>query len=418
MPGLVPAWAEDLFRVARAAFIADKYIRRSTAVDNWTRHIHLSVPVTDPERWGSPVASAHFTTLLQTLTADVWEVSFRAFRPEYTCEALPLAYERQVSEVALLSGGLDSLSWAATRAGAGGTSAQGLVFVMFREISLDAVQQRVYASVRRLRPTRDISLVPLRQTPKGDGSGDRLETSARTRGLLYTTGAVRIATAHRVRIVHVPENGQLALNPPLTPARAAACSTRSVHPWTLHHLNALMAEISAGDGAVTVVNPLGQLTKGEVCRAALDAGLRAAELEGTVSCGKPPIRQGQGLTMANCGVCYPCLVRRSGLLHSVGFDRTVYEVEPWSLGADSERDEDWRALQRRLCRPHTLSDLLGDTPLPPGTDAKAALDVLVRGWGELSGLLEFALRAQPVSAASGMAWPDVEALSDEAAPGV
>ncbi|MFI6583529.1 hypothetical protein [Embleya sp. NPDC050493] len=394
LPGLAPAWADDLFRVARTAFVADKRIRRDTAADNWTRRIRLSVPVSDPDLWASPGPISHLTALLQTLTGDLWEVRFRAFRPEYTYETLPFADEPRASEVSLLSGGLDSLSWAATRASTGKAHGRRLLFVMFREISLDDLQLRVYASVRRLGHNREMCLVRLRQTSKGDGTGDRLETSARTRGLLYATGAVRIAAAHRVDRVNVPENGQLALNSPLTAARAAACSTRSVHPWTLHHLNALVQELSPDRDAVRAVNPLADMTKGEVCRAALDAGLEPAELVDTLSCGKPPIRQGRGLTsgqglsMANCGACYPCLVRRSGLLHAMGADRTEYEVAPWSLPDGSERDEDWLALQRRLRTPPTLHDLLTDTPLPPAVDLGAAMGVLTRGWGELRELLE------------------------------
>lgn len=33
LPGRVPGWADDLFRIARTAFIADKRIRRTTVPD-------------------------------------------------------------------------------------------------------------------------------------------------------------------------------------------------------------------------------------------------------------------------------------------------------------------------------------------------------------------------------------------------
>ncbi|MFD8864060.1 hypothetical protein ACFV1F_06665 [Streptomyces sp. NPDC059590] len=238
LPGPVPDWAEDLFRVARAAFIADKYVRRTEVRDRWTRRISLAVPVTEHERWGSAAVRTHLTALLQVLTGDLWNVDFRPLTGHYVEEALVSPDEPRALEVALFSGGLDSLSWAATRSRA--DDSRPLLLVMFREIGLLRLQRRVYKAVERLAGARPVLLLPMSQTPAGDGSGARLETSSRTRGLLYAAGAIRAATAHGVGTVHVPKNGQLALNPPLTPARSAACSTRSVHPRTLGSLNALV----------------------------------------------------------------------------------------------------------------------------------------------------------------------------------
>lgn len=269
LPGPVPDWAEDLFRVARAAFIADKYTRRSGARDRWTRSVRLSVPVTEYGRWQSAGAGIELTGLLQVLTADLWDVEFRPLTGHGVHEAMPYSGNRHASEVAVFSGGLDSLSWAATRARA--SDARPLLLVMFSETKLLGLQRRVLQSVERLPGARPVLLLQMGQTPKGDGSGLRLESSSRTRGLLYAAGAIRAAAAHQVAVVHIPENGQLALNPPLTPARSAACSTRSVHPWTLTRLNALIDAVAGAHGTVHVVNPWATMTKGEVCKAGSDS---------------------------------------------------------------------------------------------------------------------------------------------------
>jgi hypothetical protein len=391
LPGLVPGWADELFRVARAAFIADKYVRRARVQDRWSRRIRLSVPVSQPERWHGTAAQDHLTALLQLLTGDKWHIEFRRLGHRFVQDALLEIPQPQASEVALFSGGLDSLSWAATRARA--DDAQPLLLVMFREIGLLRLQRRVYAAVRQLERTRDVLLLPLSQTPRGDGSKTRLETSSRTRGLLYATGAIRAATGHGVTTVHVPENGQLALNPALTAARSGALSTRSVHPWTLHHLNAVVQAIAGADNAVRIVNPWALLTKGEVCLAATATCLPVSALEDSLSCGKPPSRRRKGPHNANCGVCFPCLVRRSGLLRANGYDRTDYETEPWSAGLSPERTDDWRALQRWLLKRFSLIDLLTDRPLPPEADASAAYDVVRRGRKELAQLLRMAKEA-------------------------
>jgi hypothetical protein len=397
LPGPVPDWAEDLFRVARASFIADKYVRRTGVRDRWTRRISLTVPVAEHERWQSAAVRTHFTALLQTLTGDLWSVDFRPLTGHRVEEAMIFPDDPRASEVALFSGGLDSLSWAATRSCT--DDSRPLLLVMFREIGLLRLQQRVYKAVERLGGPRPVILLPMSQTPAGDGSGLRLETSSRTRGLLYAAGAIRAATAHGVVTVHIPENGQLALNPPLTAARSAACSTRSVHPRTLDRLNTLIAAVGDAGSAVRVVNPLAQLTKGEVCKAGRDAGLTPSDLESTLSCGKPPTRRSGGPPIANCGVCFPCLVRRSGLLHANGTDDTRYEVSPWANDLPLNRSTDWRALQRWLLGRYTLTDVLTDTPLPPGTDPASALDVIRRGREELARLLQPAAAIEAAGAA-------------------
>ncbi|MFJ9995545.1 7-cyano-7-deazaguanine synthase [Streptomyces werraensis] len=397
LPGPVPDWAEDLFRVARAAFIADKYVRRTGVRDRWTRRIRLAVPVTEHERWQSTAVHTHLTALLQILTGDLWNVDFRPLTGHQVEEAMIFPDDPRASEVALFSGGLDSLSWAATRSRA--DDPRPLLLVMFREIGLLRLQQRVYNAVERLDGPRPVMLLPMSQTPAGDGSRLRLETSSRTRGLLYAAGAIRAATAHGVGTVHIPENGQLALNPPLTPARSAACSTRSVHPWTLGRLNALVTAVSDGGSAVRVVNPLTRLTKGEVCSAARDAGLTPSDLESTLSCGRPPARRSGGPPLANCGVCFPCLVRRSGLLHANGIDGTQYEALPWADDLPFDRGADWRALQRWLLGRYTLTDVLTDTPLPPDTDPAAAFDLIRRGREELALLLQIADAGEATDAA-------------------
>lgn len=395
LPGPVPDWAEDLFRVARAAFAADKTFRRTDSPDGWTRHITLSVPVADPALWASEAAQHRLRAVLETLSADVWAVEFRVLdrtrAPVH--ETLEIVEQHRASEVALFSGGLDSLCWAATRATAGDSNRE-LLLVRFREINLSQLQQQVFTSVKRLAPGRRPQLHKISQTLHGDNDPRRYEPSSRTRGLLYIAAAVRAAAAHGVSTVHVPENGQLALNPPLTPARIAACSTRSVHPWTLHHLNALLRTVNdTRRDLVQVVNPFARLTKGEVCAAGLTAGLTTADLANTVSCGYSPMRRKDGPKIANCGSCFPCLVRPSGLLHATNADETHYERTPWAAGLTKDTIRDWRALSRWLETPFTARDLMADTPMPDTIDITDAMAVITRGRTELERLRELGTRA-------------------------
>ncbi len=172
-----------------------------------------------------------------------------------------------------------------------------------------------------------------------------------------------------------------------------------MHPWTLRSLNALVAAVADAGSVVRVVNPLAWLTKGEVCRAARDACLTSSDLESTLSCGKPPARRSGGPPIANCGVCFPCLVRRSGLLHANGTDGTPYEALPWAKDLPLDRGTDWRALQRWLLGRYALTDVLTDTPLPPDTEPTMAFDLIRRGREELARLLQIADAAAAADAA-------------------
>ena len=108
-----PTWADDLHRIGRAVFAADERARRDATFDHWTRHMRLSVPVTAYEHWHP--ARPLLTSLLRTLTGDHWEVEFRN---SHLATNVPLTFDpdSRAAEVALFSGGLDSLSWAAQRA--------------------------------------------------------------------------------------------------------------------------------------------------------------------------------------------------------------------------------------------------------------------------------------------------------------
>ncbi|MBD0735468.1 7-cyano-7-deazaguanine synthase [Streptomyces sp. CBMA29] len=383
LEGPAPAWADDLLRVARAAFLADKLVAREPTADRWTRNLRLSVPVSEPERWQEDGGAGDVVeSLLGVLTGDRWELLTRVLPSQPAQAPLPSGRDWRPDEIALFSGGLDSLSWAAERAAVAG---QGpLLLVGFHEPKARDVQQRVHEAVKsRARESgrRVLRLTPS-QMPRGEGGRKTVELSSRPRGLLYVATAVRAAAASRVASVQIPENGQVALNPPLTAARTSALSTRSVHPWSLHLLNSAIRDIG---GAVTVTNPLARLTKGEVCRKALDARISPTVLADTLSCGHPPIRRGRKYT--NCGVCFPCLVRRSGILAACGFDATDYEKEPWDQKLSARRRRDWHALRLWLARPYGIRDIIADQPLPPDTDIASWLRVVRAGRAELRNLV-------------------------------
>ncbi|MEU5905354.1 7-cyano-7-deazaguanine synthase [Micromonospora sp. NPDC047467] len=364
-----PDWAQDLLQIARAAYLVDKLSLRDRSLDGWTRRLDLSVEVINPDAW-SPSTLQLLTRLLETLSADSWVITVRPGAQRWPQQARTTYTD--IEEIALFSGGLDSTAWAAERADV----ADGpLLLVSYFEPQWSRKQDQALTVITSS-ARRDIAQLKASQQVR---LRRKLEASARTRGLLYLATAIYLAAAHEVSQVAVPENGQLAINPPLTAARVAACSTKSVHPGTLHLLNSL---IRALGGAVTVVNPYLHLTKGQVCQRALSAGLSPTTLtQATVSCGHPP-RDRPNARHYHCGHCYPCLVRHSGLLAALGADSTPYKTDVWLLGDRADGAVDRRALQRWLSNPFSVRDLTTDTPLPGDVDPGPLLDVVERGRAE------------------------------------
>jgi hypothetical protein len=369
-----PEWADDLLRIARAVYLVDKRSLRPGGRDPWTRELHLWVQVTDKDRWQGD-ALAILEAVLRVLTADIWHVAVERGALPIDAQGRLDAY-KTASEVALFSGGLDSAAYAAQQAG---TPGGPLLLIGHDFAGAHEPQRRLYAAIEKLKnKQRDIDYRAVSDQPARHG--ERFETSTRSRGFLFAATAVYAAAAHGVPHAMVPENGQLAINPPLTPARLAACSTRSVHPWMLDRLNHLITAIG---GTVEVQNPFLYQTKGQVCRIAHNSGLSEGVLAQTVSCGNYPIhRQPAG----NCGYCYPCLIRRSGLHAALESDYTLYEHNLQAL-TTFDTAQHLLDLQRWLAQEFTSHDLIADMPLPKHINRPALLAMLTDGRTEITNML-------------------------------
>jgi 7-cyano-7-deazaguanine synthase in queuosine biosynthesis len=375
-----PEWAQDLWDVVIGAYLSDRLAPRKKADDRWTRHISLALPVTDVSRWTDECQTL-LADLLQTATGDRWHLEFRQWRRTRTIDDTDLYRDdatTHADQVALFSGGLDSTAYAATAAREGVNA----ILVSFSLQKLAAFQNEIYSDIARLGSgprLRTVDKLPMEVNPLKGRKRRSLEPSSRSRGLLFIATAVYLAAAYRAPRAVVPENGQLAINPPLSPARMASCSTRSVHPWVLEQINRLIRLLG---GSVEVVNPLLSLTKGDVCGLAQEAGLSAKALFDTISCGHPPFLYDDPLPL-HCGLCVACLLRRSGLHTALGYDNTRYEFADLR-SAPTKRLLNVAALARWSTTPYGMRDLLGDQPLPPDSDFIPLLEVLERGRSEIS----------------------------------
>jgi 7-cyano-7-deazaguanine synthase in queuosine biosynthesis len=378
-----PLWAQDFFRIARVVYLVDKLASRKKAPDGWTREITLAIQLANPEIWRPETLEK----VLCTLTSDIWELNFDSGATPRQDVAQPLEVLPKASEIALFSGGLDSAAYAAHRAHQDGalvlvahyTDDKGQQRSIFEEIP-----NRGKAVFLRQFHLQAIRVNSLQQSKRDNG----LELSTRSRGLLFIAAAVLVAAAHNVPKVVIPENGQMALNPPLAANRVGACSTRSVHPTSLELINGLIRDVG---GDVQVVNPFMTYTKAGVCSLARSSGLGVNALMKTVSCGRPPNRRRGGI-YHHCGCCLPCLVRRAGLWVALnGHDKTPYEENPWNKKASSE---DLIAVLHWLAVPFHPRDLVADMPLPATSSLTELTKVIEAGRQDMKLYLDAVLPAQ------------------------
>ncbi len=371
------AWARDLLMLVNAAYVADRLARYPHRAQ-WQREIHIDVPITEPGCWPGRALEV-LETILGYLSGDLWRIAVRdgsAFHPATQQE---LGERWRATEVALFSGGLDSTAGGAQIAGRPDGPA---LFVSYHHQATDDLQARILERLKKQVAKRDLYRVGV-ESGLEPGTGRSDHSQHRTRGLRFIGTGIYLAAAHGASELAVPENGQLALNPPLTPARAGPWSTRSVHPTVLQLINELIRLVG---GTVHVTNPLIDLTKGEVCALALECGLTDADLLLTNSCSKPASNL-DGAT--HCGACFACLVRRSGLLAAGIPDTTHYRYTFRDEPLNHVLKENLNALSRWLSGDFTRADLAVDLPLPAGV-ADRILPVIARGRQELAALLELA----------------------------
>lgn len=308
--------ARDLLDLAVAIYVADEGAARWRAQDRWTRSFELIVPVRSPRAWRR--AERNLTDTLSFLSGDryqfEWPERERLPRIGRHRTHLPLGFDA----ACLFSGGIDSLLGAYDLLKAGrrvlliGHAADGIT---------STAESRIYRGLLRLYPDK-VGFVRCwaRRARRRETEFDRsqmLEDTHRSRSFLFLSIAIAMATSCGIDEVFIPENGLIALNPPLGPARLGTLSTRTAHPRYLAAFNQLIYRLGIFEGAVR--NPFLFLSKTDMVEAADEACKPLLRL--TVSCAHAtnvPRWAGRG-DLEHCGYCVPCLYRRVAMI-AAGLD--------------------------------------------------------------------------------------------------
>lgn len=140
--------------------------------------------------------------------------------------------------------------------------------------------------------------------------GDKVEDTHRPRSFLFLALAVAAARAAEVSEITLPENGLIALNPPLGTSRLGSVSTRTAYPAFVSGFAGVVRAAHIFDGAIR--NPFLYQSKTDMVAAA-DPAIRSLLLE-SVSCSHAgALRWGGASAARHCGYCVPCIYRRIAL---------------------------------------------------------------------------------------------------------
>jgi 7-cyano-7-deazaguanine synthase in queuosine biosynthesis len=302
--------AADLLDIATVIYAIERQLP-SRGASNPNIRYELTVPVRDPVVWeGQP------TELLQELLGFLgnakWLVKFVRRYSNRADAAASNGDDRSLKRVALLSGGLDS----ACGAGAGFVSSHDTQLCSFYTRQKE-IQREIARTLGYQQPTQW----------RHKGVAGRGRSFYYRSFLFLTLGAVTAQTWGASEIVQF-ENGILASAIPPVPSDAM---TKHAHP-RLHYLLKRLLE-SILPGKWNIVNPLWLMTKRQAVKALEESvGQRTAAqiISITETCwnltaphafGIRRLRSQVKHVNEQCGVCIPCIIRRTALpKEHVAFD--------------------------------------------------------------------------------------------------
>lgn len=378
--------AFDFLSLSMAVTASDTFVNRDTAADGWARDIQLTVALVDPARW-TPVLPL-LTSALNFLSGDVWSITLLnggAPPPAFKVRTRLVIDPKTCDCACLFSGGLDSAIGVLDLLRKGRNP-----FLVSHSYTHDS--QRQVEILRML--GGGLVRFGAQANPRGwlDVGHD---VQMRTRsfnflamGLLMASSLVGLGNNRRT--LFVPENGLIALNPPLTPRRIGALSTRTTHPYYLNLLQKVFDHVGL---LVDIENPYAAQSKGEMMKGCLDQVRLRQIADRTVSCGKWKRKRVQ------CGRCVPCLIRRAAY-HGAGMtDGTDYQPEGEVLqhfldyGADIDDLMAMLLAVRRLPAMDIEKWVAQTGPMPlSAVDRASRVDAVRRGMMEVDNYIRSQVR--------------------------
>jgi 7-cyano-7-deazaguanine synthase in queuosine biosynthesis len=308
----IPDVLADLLEVATYVYCADQLTRRGgDAMEalgkGWRRRFIFVIPVREPDRWRQPEVSERLVKLLAFMSDEEFRFLFEpASSPRPWSSYFKFSDGDdagfQPNEVALFSGGLDSLAGAVEKLE---RTQDQILLVSHRSAPQIFERQKYLAGELARRFPRRILHVPVRITKR---STDAVETTQRTRTFLFAALAIIVGQLAGRKRLSFYENGVVSFNLPIASQVVGARATRSTHPRVISDLQAFLSALL--DEQVEVQNPYIWKTKAEVA-STLGKCNHADLLAHSTSCSHV---YGMTKLKTHCGRCSQCLDRRFAIL--------------------------------------------------------------------------------------------------------
>jgi hypothetical protein len=310
----LPPALTDLVEVASYVYCADQALTRGgdgvvAFGQRWRRRFSFHIPVRVPEVWSSAPVLAALRDTLGFLSDDEYDFHFSKHKnpaPMQSYLELQPGAEgaKELDEVLLFSGGLDSLGGAVIESV---RDKRRVALVSHRaNPKINSKQKLLVDDIRKLCQEKPFHIPVWVQ--KGEAL-DR-EYTQRSRSFLYASLAAVVARAFGLRRIRFYENGVVSLNLPISEQVVGGRATRTTHPQVLNGYASLFRLLT--DGAFEVENPFLWLTKGEVVDVIGDNGC-ADLIKHSVSCTHT---RDMTRIFTHCGKCSQCISRRFATLAS------------------------------------------------------------------------------------------------------
>lgn len=298
----------DLFTIVGAIAFADRYISRSII---WSRHLDLTIPVHNPDKWNQASIKNLLTEMLNYLSGDHWHFEFiQRTIPDTRAQQCFLPGGKTLPSQAVVmpfSGGLDSFSTFASFKEAG-----EVVYLINTE-TIAGNKKNVRSLIEAAGNAEFSARIPLQVC-----SRRHAEKSYRTRSFLFlVVTAIACKLAGGKRLV-IPESGQGSLGPCLT-RTGSEYPYRGMYPKFIEYVQRWLSVIWPAS-SITIEQPFIWNTKAQM----LDKLARskyAGLWKNTTSCprnltwSKTRSSEEQQIP-PQCGVCSNCIQRRVALFHN------------------------------------------------------------------------------------------------------
>lgn len=325
--------AFEFFLISSIVYGVDNLITRyEYSVNGWTREIKVSFPVYNVTKWNE--AMEVLTDALNFLTGDFWDISFEKLdilRLFIYDKKKKKTYDKDNYQyISLFSGGLDSLVGVIDFLESLPERKRALLVSHFDsnavgpnkdQTTLNSFLEGKYRSKSNWIQAR----VHLTHH-NSDGEKIDIETSYRSRSLMFIAIGIYLQSSVKsTEELYIPENGTISLNYPMTPSRSSSLSTRTTHPYFFLKIQELLNVLEIN---CNLRNPYFLLTKGEIIAQCKNIANLKEICEASVSCSKSGRKMNWDRKKAtrHCGVCIPCIYRRSGL-HKIGSDNQRYGID-------------------------------------------------------------------------------------------